>query len=136
MLGDSGVGKTCLIQRFIEDQYAGEEGTSPTLAWDFKVKAVSVDRPPSEKSDVALEDKELVRLYVWDTAGQERFRHIARMYYKDVCGVMLCFDLTDVESFKNLKYWIDDLHTHAPDNVVKILVGNKQDKSTGENSAR
>ncbi len=69
MLGDSGVGKTALIQRFIEDQFAGEGNTSPTLAWDFKVKSVSIDRPPSEKSDAIVEDKELVRLYVWDTAG-------------------------------------------------------------------
>ena len=67
MLGDSGVGKTALIQRFIEDQFAGN--TSPTLAWDFKVKAVSVDRPSSQRSDAIVEDKELVRMYVWDTAG-------------------------------------------------------------------
>jgi len=99
MLGDSMVGKTSIIQRFIDESFAGEGGTQPTLAWDFKVKAVSVDRPPGEKSDNTLEDKELIRLYVWDTAGQERFRHIARMYFKDVCGVILCFDLTDEESF-------------------------------------
>ena len=94
------------------------------------MKAVSVDRPPSEKSDAILEDKELVRLYVWDTAGQERFKHIARMYYKDVCGVMLCYDLTDSDSFNNLEYWINDLKTHAPANIVKVLIGNKFDTLT------
>ena len=54
-------------------------------------------------------DKETVRLYVWDTAGQERFRHLARMYYKDICGVVLCFDLTDEDSFKNINFWLTDL---------------------------
>lgn len=70
---------------------------------------------------------ENVRLYVWDTAGQERFRHIARMYYKDVSGVLLCFDLTDEESFKNINFWLSDLNKHAPSKLVKILVGNKSD---------
>jgi len=70
---------------------------------------------------------ENVRLYVWDTAGQERFRHIARMYYKDVSGVLLVFDLTDEESFKNINFWLGDLNKHAPSKLVKILVGNKSD---------
>ncbi len=69
MVGDPGVGKTAFLQRFIENSFTGEETTAPTLGWEFKVKAVSVDRPPNEKSDAILEDKELVHLYVWDTAS-------------------------------------------------------------------
>lgn len=68
-----------------------------------------------------------MRLYVWDTAGQERFRHIARMYYKDVSGVLLCYDLTDEESFKNLTFWLSDLKNHGPEKLAKIMVGNKLD---------
>ena len=70
---------------------------------------------------------ENIRLFVWDTAGQERFRHIARMYYKDIHGVLLVFDLTDEDSFKNINFWISDLHKHAPEKLVSILVGNKDD---------
>ncbi len=69
MVGDPGVGKTAFLQRFIEDSFAGEGNTAPTLGLEFKVKAVSVDRPPNEKSDAIVEDKEFVHLYVWDTAG-------------------------------------------------------------------
>ena len=112
------VGKSSIIQRYIEDTFV-ENGTQPTLAWDFKVKTIEVNKPTTGVEDV--------RLYVWDTAGQERFRHIARMYYKDVCGVLLCFDLTDEESFKNLKFWLGDLQQHAPENIAKVLIGNKAD---------
>ena len=66
------VGKSSIIQRYIEDTFV-ENGTQPTLAWDFKVKTIEVNKPTTGVEDV--------RLYVWDTAGQERFRHIARMYY-------------------------------------------------------
>ena len=113
------VGKTSLIQRFVEGQYS--TGNAPTLAWDFKVKTMQVENP--DDPDI----KDIVRLYVWDTAGQERFRHIARMYYKDVCGVLICFDLTDEDSFKNLSFWITDLKTHAPEKIAKVLIGNKAD---------
>ena len=100
------VGKTSIIQRYIEDQYLGKDNTQPTLAWDFKVKTIEI---PTSGSELGAKSMETVRLYVWDTAGQERFRHIARMYYKDVCGVLLCFDLTDEESFKNINFWLSDL---------------------------
>jgi Ras-related protein Rab-24 len=66
-------------------------------------------------------------LFVWDTAGQERFRQIARMYYKDVQGVLVCFDLTDEESFTKLNFWLQDLQYHAPEKIVKILCGLKLD---------
>jgi Ras-related protein Rab-1A len=49
------------------------------------------------------------------------------MYYKDVSGVLLCFDLTDEETFKNINFWLGDLNKHAPRKLVKILVGNKAD---------
>jgi len=119
MIGESMVGKTSLIQRFVEGQYS--TGNAPTLAWDFKVKTMQVENP--DDPDI----KDIVRLYVWDTAGQERFRHIARMYYKDVCGVLICFYLTDEDSFKNLSFWITDLKTHAPEKIAKVLIGNKAD---------
>lgn len=117
------VGKTSIIQRFIDNMFVDNNGTSPTLAWDFKVKTLQVEDENASNS----KELENVRLYVWDTAGQERFRHIARMYYKDVSGVLLCFDLTDEESFKNINFWLSDLNKHAPAKIVKLLVGNKQD---------
>ncbi|CDW83910.1 ras-related protein rab-30 [Stylonychia lemnae] len=120
------VGKTSIIQRFIDNMFVDNNGTAPTLAWDFKVKTLQVEGD-SVDVDASQKEVENVRLYVWDTAGQERFRHIARMYYKDVSGVLLCFDLTDEESFKNVNFWLSDLNKHAPSKLVKVLVGNKCD---------
>lgn len=111
--------------------FVDTNGTAPTLAWDFKVKTLQVEG--ASRGDSAQKELENVRLYVWDTAGQERFRHIARMYYKDVSGVLLCFDLTDEESFKNVNFWLGDLNKHAPSKLVKILVGNKADLCTNPN---
>ena len=135
MIGDSMVGKTSIIQRFIDNTFIDNNGTSPTLAWDFKVQTLQVPEitPSGEESRDRLEQ---VRLYVWDTAGQERFRHIARMYYKDVCGVLLCIDLTDEDSFKNLNYWLTDLQKHAPENIARVLLCNKVDLCQGETSQR
>ena len=108
MIGDSMVGKTSIIHRFIDYFFNDKNGTQPTLAWDFKVKTLQVPAI-SKTGDESKVELDQVRLYVWDTAGQERFRHITRMYYKDVCGVAICFDLTDEESFKNLSFWLTDL---------------------------
>lgn len=66
-------------------------------------------------------------MYVWDTAGQERYRQIARMYYNDVCGAFVCFDLTDEDSFNAVNFWLQDLNANAPKNAVKILCGLKLD---------
>ena len=66
-------------------------------------------------------------MFVWDTAGQERFRQIARMYYNEVAGAFVCFDLTDEDSFRTAKFWIEDLKQNAPANAVKILLGLKVD---------
>ena len=70
---------------------------------------------------------ESVRMFVWDTAGQERFRQIARMYYNEVCGAFVCFDLTEEDSFNAVNFWLQDLAANAPKNIVKILVGLKLD---------
>ena len=67
-------------------------------------------------------------MHIWDTAGQERFRHIARMFYNDVNGVFLCFDLSDdVDAFSKLNFWLEDLKEHAPNDAIKMLCGLKLD---------
>ena len=68
-----------------------------------------------------------VDVKLWDTAGQERFRTITYSFYKNANGVILCFDLTSQESFKNTKSWLDGIYQHTDPNIVKALVGNKSD---------
>jgi small GTP-binding protein len=72
-------------------------------------------------------DGKSVKLQIWDTAGQERFRNIISSYYRGAQGIMLVYDITDLESFQNLNSWLIEIEKNASKNVYKILVGNKCD---------
>jgi Ras-related protein Rab-8A len=74
-----------------------------------------------------LEEK-LIKLQIWDTAGQERFRTITKTYYKGAHGIILTYDVTDENSFKNIKNWVKQIEQNAQNNVCKVLVGNKCDR--------
>ena len=67
-------------------------------------------------------------MQIWDTAGQERFRTITKTYYKGAHGIILTYDVTDPNSFKNIRNWIKQIEANAQTNVCKVLVGNKCDK--------
>ena len=112
IIGNSGVGKSCLLIRFTDDKY--EEGYVTTIGVDFKIKTLEIEG----KS---------VKLQIWDTAGQERFRNIVSSYYKGAHGIMMVYDITDLESFRYLDSWIKEIEKNASKNVYKILVGNKND---------
>ena len=81
---------------------------------DFKIKTLEID----SKS---------CKLQIWDTAGQERFKNIISSYYRGAQGIMLVYDITDLESFQNLNLWLIEIEKNANKNVNKILVGNKSD---------
>lgn len=112
LIGDSGVGKSCLLLRFSEDSFTSSFIT--TIGIDFKIKKL------------LLNDK-WVKLQMWDTAGQERFRTITSAYYRGAMGILLVYDITDEASFNNIRNWMKNIEEHASDNVDKILVGNKSD---------
>ena len=111
MIGDSGVGKTALLMRFCERVF--EDNYVSTIGVDVKKRVLSVDGHK-------------VKLQLWDTAGQERFRTITQSYYRGADGIVIVFDLTDVESFTNVKHWVEDIN-RSNNTSVKILVGNKLD---------
>ena len=113
IIGESGVGKTCLLLRFTDDSFTANHLT--TIGIDFKIKIIN------------LENK-MIKLQIWDTAGQERFRTITKTYYKGAHGIILTYDVTDETSFKNIKNWIKQIEQNAQNNVCKVLVGNKCDK--------
>jgi Ras-related protein Rab-1A len=112
MIGDSDVGKTTLLNCFVEERY--DEKYSATIGVDFKNKSIKY-------KDC------LVKLQIWDTAGQERFRTLTKSYYKIVNGVVLVFDITNRESFNNIRYWLDQVKENTDDKMKIILVGNKID---------
>jgi len=113
IIGESGVGKTCLLLRFTDDSFTANHLT--TIGIDFKIKIISLNG-------------KLIKLQIWDTAGQERFRTITKTYYKGAHGIILTYDVTDQNSFKNIRNWIKQIEANAQTNVCKVLVGNKCDK--------
>ncbi|XP_004487032.1 ras-related protein RABE1c-like [Cicer arietinum] len=112
LIGDSGVGKSCLLLRFSDGSFTTNFIT--TLGIDYKNRAIQLD------------GKKMM-IQVWDTAGQERFRTITNTYYRGAMGVLLVYDVTDEFSFNNIKNWMHSIEQYASDNVNKILVGNKAD---------
>ncbi|CAD7704037.1 unnamed protein product, partial [Ostreobium quekettii] len=112
LIGDSGVGKSCLLLRFADDTYT--ESYISTIGVDFKIRTVE------------LESK-VIKLQIWDTAGQERFRTITSSYYRGAHGIIVVYDVTDQDSFNNVKTWLNEIDRYASENVNKLLVGNKSD---------
>mmetsp|Transcript_8950 Transcript_8950/g.16241 ORF Transcript_8950/g.16241 Transcript_8950/m.16241 type:complete len:204 (+) Transcript_8950:327-938(+) len=112
MIGDSGVGKTCLLLRYANDSFSPTFIT--TIGIDFKIKNVEIDT-------------KRIKLQIWDTAGQERFRTITTSYFRGAQGILLVYDVTDRRSFDSIRNWISQIQQHADVSVNKILVGNKCD---------
>jgi len=112
-IGDSGVGKSSLISRFVDDKFDPE--MSATIGVDFRIRTIN-------------NDGNLVKLAIWDTAGQERFRTLTPSYYRGGQGVILVYDVSNRPSFDHLEQWIIEADTYCTKNeVVKMLVANKID---------
>ena len=112
MIGDSGVGKTCLLLRYANDSFSPTFIT--TIGIDFKLKNIQLDG-------------KRIKLQIWDTAGQERFRTITTSYFRGAQGILLVYDVTDRQTFISIRNWVAQIQMHADVNVNKILIGNKCD---------
>lgn len=95
-----------------DDTYT--ESYISTIGVDFKIRTIDLDG-------------KTVKLQIWDTAGQERFRTITSSYYRGAHGIIIVYDISDRESFDNVKQWLSEIDRYACENVNKLLVGNKCD---------
>merc|ERR1711871_481635 len=112
LIGDSGVGKSCLLCRYSDDEFNNNFIT--TIGIDFKIRTIELDG-------------QKIKLQIWDPAGQERFRTITQAYYRGAMGILLVYDVTDDKSFNNIRTWMRNIEQHANEQVVKILLGNECD---------
>ena len=113
LLGDSSVGKTCFLKRYIDDTF--QDVYLSTIGFDYKYKFIT------------LEDGKKIKLQIWDTAGQERFRTIGKGYYKGAHGIILIYDVTSQKSFDSIKTWLNEIKSEASNKVCVFLVANKID---------
>ena len=112
LLGNSNVGKSSLFLRFVDDIW--NDTFVPTIGVDFKIKTFDID-------------EKRIKMQIWDTAGQERFKNIIASYYRGAHGILLIYDVTDKDSFKNLSNWLIEIEKNSSKNVLKVLIGNKTD---------
>ena len=112
-IGDQFVGKSSIINRYIDDKF--NENIRPTLAIDYKTKMIQ-------------KGENLIKISIYDTAGEEKYRHLIKNYYNGSNGILLVFDITDKNSFDNLNFWLDELEKNCNlNNLYIFLVGNKTD---------
>lgn len=112
MIGDTQVGKSCIIERFTNNKF--KSNTSPTIGAAFQTRAVNTERGT-------------VTLQIWDTAGQEKYRALAPLYFRAVDVAVLCFDVGNINSFMSLGVWIEELKHKAPEHAKIVFAGNKVD---------
>ena len=112
LVGDSGVGKTCLLSMYIKGVI---EQTIPTIAVEFCTK------------EIELYDGTKIKVQLWDTAGQERFKSLAMTYYRKAYGILLLFDVTKKSSFISCKNYLEEVRINSDKKCVIYLVGNKID---------
>ena len=112
-IGESGVGKTCILRRFVEDKFL--KNHLATIGIDFKTKTLNINNQE-------------IKLKIWDTAGQERFRNITTQYYKGADGIVLVYDVTDDASYEKIRDWMDQILSNTQkDDIGLVLLGNKCD---------
>mmetsp|Transcript_110921 Transcript_110921/g.192259 ORF Transcript_110921/g.192259 Transcript_110921/m.192259 type:complete len:208 (-) Transcript_110921:136-759(-) len=112
LIGDSGVGKSCLLLRFTDNDFKDSYVT--TIGIDFKIREVDIGG-------------QKCKIQIWDTAGQERFRTITSAYYRGAHGIGLTYDVTCRDSFENISYWMKHMEKYAAADVCRIIIANKTD---------
>ena len=112
LIGNSGVGKSCILQRYMKHTF--EESYKCTIGVDFLMKSIVING-------------QTVKLQLWDTAGQEKYKSMASSYYRGANVALIVFDITNHESFDALPLWIENFYKNGPEQKNIILIGNKND---------
>jgi small GTP-binding protein len=109
LLGDTAVGKSCIVWRLVRDDFYDFQ--EPTIGSAFTTYTINN-----------------IRLDIWDTAGQERYKSLAPMYYRSAKIAIVVYDVTNKDSLPGAKYWIRELKMKGPHELIIAIVGNKMDR--------
>lgn len=120
LLGEPGVGKSCLINRYVSNKFIEKEKQQES---EINIKNVNLD------------DKTNIELSIYDTTNEKKLGKITKNYYKDAYGAIIVFDLTNKTSSNKVKFWLKELNSHAPRDIVICLLGNKSDLINERNVA-
>ncbi|CAF2900024.1 unnamed protein product, partial [Rotaria sp. Silwood2] len=107
--------KTTILQRFAQDYFSTEYVA--TIGVDIQVRTLDID-------------SKRCKLHIWDTAGQDRFKYIVSSFYRNANGVIICFDITDLESFRSVNNWLEEVKRYCPEQTPMLLIGTKFDLKT------
>ncbi|KAL7268969.1 GTP-binding protein of the rab/ypt [Rhizina undulata] len=121
LLGESAVGKSSLVLRFVKDQF--DDYRESTIGAAFLTQTI------------ALDETTTVKFEIWDTAGQERYKSLAPMYYRNANCAVVVYDITQASSLDKAKAWVKELQRQANENIVIALAGNKLDLDTPSSSS-
>ncbi|KAL1301962.1 hypothetical protein AAFC00_002418 [Neodothiora populina] len=122
LLGESAVGKSSLVLRFVKDQF--DDYRESTIGAAFLTQTI------------ALDDNTTVKFEIWDTAGQERYKSLAPMYYRNANCAVVVYDITQATSLDKAKAWVKELQRQANENIIIALAGNKLDLVTEQPDKR
>lgn len=112
LIGDSGIGKSSLMIRFVDDKFNYQYIS--TIGVDFKISTIDYNN-------------KTIKYQIWDTAGQDRFRTITSSYYRGSQATIICYDITDHNTFDNVNKWLDEVKKYSVNIPILILVGTKLD---------
>ena len=113
LLGDTTVGKTCFLMKYTDKTF--QDIHMATIGLDYRLKTMT------------LKSGKDIKLQIWDIAGQDRFRAITKNYYKGSHGIILIYDVTNLQTFENVKNWVSQIREEAANNVVIYIAANKID---------
>ncbi|CAG9329964.1 unnamed protein product [Blepharisma stoltei] len=117
IIGSSGVGKSCFLLQFTEGVF--KQDHIVTIGVEYGAKNITINNT-------------LVKLQIWDTAGQEEYRSITRTFYRNAHGIIIMYDITNLETFEDIDSWINEAKQNAGPDVSLFLVGNVLDLSPEE----
>lgn len=120
MLGESGVGKTCIVSRYINDTFTHNPCTTGAN-YNSKVESVKLE---------GMTKNVKVKLQIWDTAGSEQFRALAPIYYREAAAICLVYDSTNIDTFEHLQYWYNELDNNNVTGALLSVIASKTDVET------